>query len=66
VKEKLIQVANLMNNYVLSFVADELQAKNALNAGVITFCGYPYDYDYDKQFKYGLAIILNGVESMCK
>lgn len=65
-KEKLIQIVNLLNNYVLSFVDDELQFKQVLDSGVNTFYGYPYDSNFDQQFECGLVIILDGVESTCR
>lgn len=74
VKEKnLTTVSNLLNNYVLSFVADECRFKNAppdkmrefermLNPQDRLFFSIPSDFD--AQFLYGLQIVFAGLENM--
>lgn len=74
VKEKnLTTVSNLLNNYVLSFVADECRFKNAppdkmrefermLNQQDRLFFSIPSDFD--AQFLYGLQIVFAGLENM--
>lgn len=60
--DTLIVSANLLNNYVLAFVADELRWKAELPEGPQTLFGYPYTPDFDEQFRYGLEVLLSGLE----
>lgn len=62
-KEKLIQSGNLINNFVLSFVADEVKMKRYDSIQADFFFGFPIDMDFDKQFVYGLEVLLNGIET---
>ncbi len=63
---KIVQTGNLINNYVLSFVADEIIWKHSdLHALEISdFLGFPYNLDFDEQFEYGLEVILCGLKIM--
>lgn len=60
-RDFLIQTGNLINNFVLAFVADEIRMMPVANFGIKDFLGYPVNFDFDKQFNDGLDIILNGV-----
>lgn len=58
--------ANLINNYVVSFVADELRAKHisreaAEQFGSIFEEQYEINLDFQEQFLYGLNVILTGL-----
>lgn len=59
--ENLITTANLLNNYVLSFVADELRWQRALPGDTKELFGYPFDLDFDRQFRYGVDVLLSGI-----
>ena len=68
IKEKnCITAANLLNNYVLSFVADELRFKTASPEKMkdlnILF-GIRHTDDFDEQFLYGLKVLLVGFEKV--
>lgn len=61
-----LTAANLLNNYVLSFVADELRAKSispeAAKQFEFVFGGqYELSLDFQAQFLYGLQVILTGL-----
>ncbi|MFE4243128.1 TetR/AcrR family transcriptional regulator C-terminal domain-containing protein [Peribacillus butanolivorans] len=61
-----ISAANIMNNYVLSFVADEIRAKHispeeAKQFGLIFGEQYEMSLDFEQQFLYGLQVILSGL-----
>lgn len=61
-----LTAANLINNYVLSFVADELRAKDispeeAVQFGSIFGGEYEICLDFQEQFLYGLRVILAGL-----
>lgn len=72
VQEKnLMTVSNLLNNYVLSFVADEVRFKNAPPEACADFPDIPVfsdrpvtDADYDEQFLYGLRVLFAGLEAV--
>lgn len=58
--------ANIMNNYVLSFVADEIRAKHISPEEAIQFRlvfgeQYEMSLDFEQQFLYGLRVILAGL-----
>ncbi|PWU00987.1 MAG: hypothetical protein C5B52_07990 [Bacteroidetes bacterium] len=62
--------ANIINNYVLSFVADEIRAKNISKHfspeeikqfGLIFGEQYETNLDFEQQFLYGLRVILAGL-----
>jgi TetR/AcrR family tetracycline transcriptional repressor len=72
-EKNLMTVANLLNNYVLSFVADEVRFKNTPPETYAELCdmlGFidqriPLkDIDYDKQFLYGLHVLFAGLEAV--
>lgn len=61
-----ITAGNLVNNYILSFVADEIRAKQHSSEGakqVVALWGeqYEMDLDYDQQFFYGLRVLFAGL-----
>ncbi|MFE5431698.1 TetR/AcrR family transcriptional regulator C-terminal domain-containing protein [Peribacillus simplex] len=65
-----LSAANIMNNYVLSFVADEIRAKHiseqfspeeAKQFGLIFGEQYEMSLDFEQQFLYGLRVILTGL-----
>lgn len=67
----LVTTGNLLNNYVLSFVADEIRFKNTPQE---LFDDFPemlgpldrrlfVNMDYDEQFLYGLRVLFAGLES---
>ncbi|MDR1214161.1 MAG: TetR family transcriptional regulator [Propionibacteriaceae bacterium] len=67
----LLVVANLLNNYVLSFVADETRVKRrtpeerAEIAARLGFDGIPGDdFSFDGEFRYGLQVILAGLDAV--
>ncbi|MGA8943613.1 MAG: TetR/AcrR family transcriptional regulator C-terminal domain-containing protein [Thermoactinomyces sp.] len=58
--------ANLINNYILSFVADEIRAKQLSSEeleqfGMLFGEQYVFDSDFEHQFLYGLKVILTGL-----
>lgn len=69
--KNLMTIANLLNNYVLSFVADEVRFKNTPPEVFVDFSEMlgPLDsqvfvnMDYDEQFLYGLQVIFAGLET---
>ena len=72
-EENLTTVSNLLNNYVLSFVADECRFKNTppdklqefrkmLSPQDRLFLSIPNDFD--EQFSYGLRVLFAGLEVM--
>ncbi|GKU24402.1 TetR family transcriptional regulator [Clostridium folliculivorans] len=61
-----LTAANLLNNYILSFVADEIRGMNFSPEEAIlfgTFFGdqYEFNLDFRQQFLYGLEVILAGL-----
>jgi AcrR family transcriptional regulator len=72
VKEKnLMTTGNLLNNYVLSFTADECRIKNRTPEEMAAFAAQLSDFDkavfisaddYDEQFDYGLRVLFAGLE----
>ncbi|MDR3278423.1 MAG: TetR/AcrR family transcriptional regulator C-terminal domain-containing protein [Oscillospiraceae bacterium] len=75
VKENnLMTAGNLLNNYVLSFTADECRLKTRTPEEIAAFSAQLSDSDraafvsvddYDGQFDYGLRVLLAGLEKMC-
>lgn len=70
-EKNLLTASNLMNNYVLSFVADEVRFKNTppdAYAGMPdlpVFLNRPLtNADYDEQFIYGLNVLFAGLEAI--
>lgn len=72
-KKNLATAANLLNNYVLSFVADELRFKNTTPEtytdisdmlGVIDQRSTLEDGDFEGQFLYGLRVLFSGLEAV--
>lgn len=69
--KNLLTIANLLNNYVLSFVADEMRFKNTPPEAFGAFVERvtPIDrrvlanIDYDEQFLYGLRVLFAGLET---
>lgn len=67
----LVTTGNLLNNYVLSFVADEIRFKNTPEELFDDFSqvlGWAdgrlfANMDYDAQFLYGLRVLLAGIEA---
>ncbi|KYQ86404.1 MULTISPECIES: TetR/AcrR family transcriptional regulator C-terminal domain-containing protein [Thermoactinomyces] len=58
--------ANLINNYILSFVADEIRAKQLSSEELKQFemlfgKQYAFDPDFERQFLYGLNVLLTGL-----
>lgn len=71
--KNLMTVANLLNNYVLSFVADEVRFKNAPPEtcaelyDMLGFIDQPIPLqanDFDEQFLYGLRVLFAGLEAV--
>ena len=68
--ENLATVSNLFNNYVLSFVADEFRFKMSTDEMAALIEKTPpherlifsMPRDFDRQFKYGLRLLLEGLE----
>lgn len=66
-KEKLIQAGNILNNFVLSFVAEEVKMNGYDDIHNDFFFGLPINFNFDEQFEYGLEVVLNGIEALnCK
>lgn len=71
--KNLMTIANLLNNYVLSFVADEIRFKNTppgACADLPNMLGF-FDQritlntsDFDEQFFYGLRVLFAGLEAV--
>jgi AcrR family transcriptional regulator len=74
VKERnLMTTGNLLNNYVLSFTADECRIKNRTPEERAAFAARLSDSskavfisvdDYDEQFDYGLRVLFAGLETV--
>jgi len=71
--ENLMTISNMLNNYTLSFTADEVRFKNTppeLLGAVSRFFesgGNPIitgEVDFDAQFLYGLEVLFAGVKSL--
>jgi AcrR family transcriptional regulator len=72
-EEHLMTAANMLNNFVLSFVADELRFKN-LSPEQISIMSEqlsPEDYmifanigNFDENFDYGLRVLFTGLETV--
>lgn len=70
--QNLLTISNLLNNYVLSFVADELRFKQTPTEVFDDFSGMLGDLgrrvlintNYDDQFLYGLRVIFAGLETL--
>ncbi len=60
-EDYLIQTGNLINNFVLSFVADELRMQPVKESAMEDFMGYPISFDFDQQFDDNLQVLLNGI-----
>ncbi len=68
-EENIVTAGNLLNNYVLSFVSDEhfftSQAESDEESGMHFLTnGLPFHQNFDEQFKYGLAVVLEGLETV--
>lgn len=70
-EKNLMTVSNLLNNYVLSFAADEVRFKNAPQEAyegipnLPVFLNRPItDIDYDEQFLYGLRVLFAGLDAL--
>ncbi|MDR1070375.1 MAG: TetR/AcrR family transcriptional regulator C-terminal domain-containing protein [Gracilibacteraceae bacterium] len=72
-KETLMMVSNMVNNYVLSFVADErrFQSRTADEINALTNQLLPdvlpavSPMDFDAQFEFGLQILFAGIKGLC-
>jgi len=71
--ENLMTISNMLNNYVLSFVADECRYKNTppdILAGFMNLLDpadrmlYFNERDFEKQFDYGLCVFFAGLEAV--
>jgi len=71
--ENILTISNMLNNYTLSFTADELRFKNTppeiLSTLMETLSSRrrlfsPRDVDFDRQFLYGLEVILAGIKTV--
>jgi AcrR family transcriptional regulator len=61
-----ITAGNLVNNYILSFVADEIRAKHispeeAKHFGLFLGQQYEMNLDFEQQFLYGLRVLFAGL-----
>ncbi len=70
-EKNLLTVSNLFNNYVLSYVADEVRFKNAPPEAykdlpdTPVFSNRPVtDADYEEQFMYGLRLLFAGLDAI--
>ncbi|MDR1000859.1 MAG: TetR/AcrR family transcriptional regulator [Clostridiales bacterium] len=72
-RENLMTVSNMLNNYVLSFTADEARIKNAPPEMLKNFKDmlapdervmFISQRDYDVQFEYGLRILFAGIKAV--
>jgi AcrR family transcriptional regulator len=70
-EQNLMTAGNLLNNYVLSFVADELRMKQRPTEAVKAFLEqlspndrliFSSERDFDEQFLYGLQVIFAGLK----
>ena len=71
-KENLMTVSNMVNNYVLSFTADEMRFKNTPPETLQTFMDmldpektltFMSQRDFDYQFLYGLRVLFSGLKA---
>jgi len=71
--ENLMTVSNMLNNYVLSFTADEIRFNNTSPEQKESFYqlvrsegqpAQPYERDFDEQFDLGLEIMLAGIKAV--
>jgi len=71
--ENLMTVSNMLNNYVLSFTADEIRFNNTSPELKESFYqlvrsdgqpAQPYERDFDEQFDLGLEIMLAGIKAV--
>ena len=71
--ENLMTISNMLNNYTLSFTADEVRYKNTppevLNAvsEILEYGSRPVntgEIDFDTQFSYGLEVLFAGIRSL--
>jgi hypothetical protein len=71
--ENLMTVSNMLNNYVLSFVADEVRFLNTPPETLKSFSemldpGYEVMFmsqrNFEEQFLYGLEVLFAGLEAM--
>ena len=70
-RENLMTICNLLNNYVLSFTADEMRFKNTPHETLQTFMDmvdpekkltFISQRGFDYQFLYGLRVIFSGLK----
>lgn len=64
--ENCLTAANLVNNYIVSFVADEIRAKHispeqAKRFGLFWDGKYEMNLDFEQQFLYGLRVLFAGL-----
>ncbi|MDR1537517.1 MAG: TetR family transcriptional regulator [Clostridiales bacterium] len=73
VKENIMTISNMLNNYVLSFTADEMRFKNSPPELKKTFTEmldpedkfiFINDRDFDEQFEYGLQVLFMGLKAL--
>jgi len=71
--ENMMTISNMLNNYVLSFVADECRFKNTPPEMIAEFSNlldptdrtlYFSERDFDEQFDYGLCVFFAGLEAV--
>jgi AcrR family transcriptional regulator len=73
-RKNLMTAGNLLNNFVLSFVADEVRFKSfpeasekfAETLSASERAVFVSDLDYDEQFLYGLDVIFAGMERVAQ
>jgi AcrR family transcriptional regulator len=72
-ERNLMTAGNLLNNYVLSFTADECRIKNRTPEEIALFAAsfddsskamFAVTDDYDAQFDYGLRVLFAGLENV--
>jgi AcrR family transcriptional regulator len=72
-QKNLMTVSNMINNYVLSFTADEVRHRNtplevlrrfAASLGPGDEVIFISEQDFDEQFLYGLEILLAGIDAV--
>jgi len=66
--ENCVVAGNLINNYILSFVADEIRAKHvspeeAMQYKLLFGEQYKMDLNFDQQFLYGLRVLFAGLSA---